>query len=201
MDAINSACFVAASFSTRAPKHLQAAFPQCLQLKGMRKEVAELLRSNKQESARIRVEAVIRENALLQAYDVLELFLELLAVRVQLVERSKDVPLDMTEALASLVYSAQRVQARPPLHMVLVAPCAAAPLSSACMLCGCPFLHVRLVPPPLPCHSCVLAAAQDFPELLVIRAQLAGKYGKEYISEWSSDQMIRKWHVNENLIR
>ena len=35
----------------------------------------------------------------------------------------------------------------------------------------------------------------------MIRAQLAGKYGKEYIGEWSSDQMTRKWHVNENLIR
>ena len=43
---------------------------------------------------------------------VLELFLELLAVRVQLVERSKDVPPDMIEALSSLVYSAQRVQVR-----------------------------------------------------------------------------------------
>ncbi len=76
----------------------------------MRKEVADLLRTNKQENARIRVEAVIRENLLLQAYEVLELFLELLAVRVQLVEKSKDVPPDMIEALSSLVYAASRVQ-------------------------------------------------------------------------------------------
>lgn len=33
----------------------------------MRKEVADLLRINKQESARIRVEGVIRENLMLQA--------------------------------------------------------------------------------------------------------------------------------------
>ena len=102
----------------------------------MRKEVAELLRSNKQESARIRVEAVIRENALLQAYDVLELFLELLAVRVQLVERSKDVPPDMIEALASLVYSAQRVQAGVP----------------RCTCCGC---HALILPIALPHHRIV----------------------------------------------
>jgi hypothetical protein len=81
-----------------------------MQVKNMRKEVADLLRTNKQESARIRVEAVIRENLLLQAFEVLELFLELLAVRVQLVEKSKDVPPDMIEALSSLVYAAQRVQ-------------------------------------------------------------------------------------------
>ena len=42
---------------------------------------------------------------------------------------------------------------------------------------------------------------QDFPELIVIRAQLAGKYGKEYIGEASSDLTCRKWRVNENLIR
>ncbi len=80
----------------------------------MRKEIADLLRANKQENARIRVEAVIRENLLLQAYDIFELFLELLAVRAQLVEKSKDVPPDMIEALSSLVYSAQRVQVRHP---------------------------------------------------------------------------------------
>ena len=36
------------------------------QLKQMRKEVADLLRANKQENARIRVETVIRENLTLQ---------------------------------------------------------------------------------------------------------------------------------------
>lgn len=77
----------------------------------MRKDIADLLRTNKQESARIRVEAVIRENLLLQAIETLELFVELLAVRVQLIEKAKDVPPDMMEALGSLVYASQRVQA------------------------------------------------------------------------------------------
>ncbi len=40
------------------------------QVKSMRKEVADLLRTNKQENARIRVEAAMRENLLLQAYEV-----------------------------------------------------------------------------------------------------------------------------------
>jgi hypothetical protein len=44
------------------------------------------------------------------------------------------------------------------------------------------------------------AEMQDFQELIVIRAQL-GKFGKEYITEASSDYTCRKWHVNENLIR
>ncbi len=79
----------------------------------MRKEIADLLRTSKQENARIRVETVIRENLLLQAFEVLELFMELLAVRAQLVEKSKDMPPDMIEALSSLVYSAQRLQVGP----------------------------------------------------------------------------------------
>lgn len=37
-----------------------------LQIKQMRKEVADLLRTGKQEYARIRVEGVIRENLLMQ---------------------------------------------------------------------------------------------------------------------------------------
>ena len=76
----------------------------------MRREIADLLRTSKQENARIRVETVIRENLLLQAFETLELFMELLAVRAQLVEKSKDMPPDMIEALSSLVYSAQRLQ-------------------------------------------------------------------------------------------
>ena len=40
-----------------------------LQLKNSRKEVANLLRTGKAENARIRVETVMREEAMLQAYD------------------------------------------------------------------------------------------------------------------------------------
>ena len=86
------------------------------QVKNMRKEIADLLRTSKQENARIRVETVIRENLLLQAFETLELFMELLAVRAQLVEKSKDMPPDMIEALSSLVYSAQRLQVFSAVH-------------------------------------------------------------------------------------
>lgn len=72
--------------------------------------MAELLRTNKQEHARIRVEAVLREANLLKAYDILELFTEMLAVRVAIIEKSKDTPLDMLESLSSIVYASQRIQ-------------------------------------------------------------------------------------------
>ena len=112
----------------------------------MRKEVADLLRTNKQENARIRVEAAMRENLLLQAYEVLELFLELLAVRVQLVERSKDVPPDMIEALSSLIYSAQRVQAsaRSPQQPLSRHPLACIDGTTHRSVCG---AHCNALPP------------------------------------------------------
>ena len=50
----------------------------------------------------------------LQAYEVLEIFLELLTVRLQMIEKSVDIPNDMFECLASLVYAASRVQVSPP---------------------------------------------------------------------------------------
>ena len=82
----------------------------CLQLVQLRREVAGLLRANKQDNARIRVEAVIQEQKMLRAYDIIEVFVELLAVRVELIAKSKDIPPDMLEAVSSVVYAAQRIQ-------------------------------------------------------------------------------------------
>ncbi|KAL6767639.1 hypothetical protein ACKKBF_B36040 [Auxenochlorella protothecoides x Auxenochlorella symbiontica] len=78
-------------------------------LKGFRREVADLLRAGKQGNARIRVESVIRETLLLQAFDTLEVYLELLAVRVELLAKTKEMPPDMMEAICSLIYAAERI--------------------------------------------------------------------------------------------
>ncbi|GAB4821969.1 hypothetical protein N2152v2_009015 [Parachlorella kessleri] len=80
-----------------------------MQLKQLRREVAELLKQGKQGNARIRVEAVIRENLTLQAYDIIELFLELVSVRVPLMEKAKEMPPDMMEAICSLIYAGDRM--------------------------------------------------------------------------------------------
>ncbi|KAL3159859.1 hypothetical protein ABBQ38_010260 [Trebouxia sp. C0009 RCD-2024] len=81
-----------------------------LSMKQQHKEVADLIRANKQGNARIRVEAVIRDHQTLQAYELIELFLELMAVRVQLIEKTKEMPADMTEAMSSLIYASHRLQ-------------------------------------------------------------------------------------------
>ncbi|GIL78779.1 hypothetical protein Vretifemale_8188 [Volvox reticuliferus] len=86
-----------------------------VQLKQSQKDIADLLRSGKQEYARIRVEGIIREKYLMQAYEILELYLELLTVRVQLLTKTKELPRDMMEAVSSIIYAAQRISDLPEL--------------------------------------------------------------------------------------
>lgn len=84
----------------------------------MRREIAGLLREGKDEHAWIRVEAVHREQNLTAGYEILELYLELVAVRAQLLEKAKEPPRDMVEALTSLMYAAPRVADLPELFDV-----------------------------------------------------------------------------------
>ena len=71
------------------------------------------MRAGKTESARIRVEAVLRDAALLAAFDILELHADLLGVRAGVLERldaaAEGVPADMVECVSSLAYAAVRV--------------------------------------------------------------------------------------------
>ena len=89
-----------------------------VQMSHMRKEIADLLRAGRQDYAWIRVEATIREKNLSTAYEILELYLELLAVRSCLLEKAKGVPADMVEAITSLLYAAPRVADLPELLQV-----------------------------------------------------------------------------------
>jgi hypothetical protein len=78
-------------------------------MKQLRREVSELLRAGKQGNARIRVEAVMREDRMLKAYEILELYLELLAVRAELLSKTREIPPDMVEAICSLIYAGERI--------------------------------------------------------------------------------------------
>jgi vacuolar protein sorting-associated protein IST1 len=54
-----------------------------------RKEISNLLASGKEESARIRVEHVIREDYNMEALEILELYCELLLARFGLLEQGR----------------------------------------------------------------------------------------------------------------
>ncbi|KAI4386474.1 hypothetical protein MLD38_004405 [Melastoma candidum] len=79
-----------------------------LLLKQMRKEIAQFLQVGQEAIARIRVEHVIREQNIMAAYDILELFCEFVHARVPIIENQKECPSDLREAIASIIFAAPR---------------------------------------------------------------------------------------------
>ncbi|PNH10219.1 IST1-like protein, partial [Tetrabaena socialis] len=200
-----------------------------VQLKQSQRDIAELLRNGKQEYARIRVEGVIREKLLLQAYEILELYLELLTVRTQLIAKTKELPRDMMEAISSIIYAAQRINDLPELATLRTlfvtkygkeyATEAAADATTAkwqayeILELYLELLTVRtqliaktkeLPRDMMEAISSIIYAAQrinDLPELATLRTLFVTKYGKEYATEAAADATTAKWQVNANLIR
>ncbi|PIN14502.1 Spindle pole body protein [Handroanthus impetiginosus] len=78
------------------------------QVKQMKKEIAQLLESGQDRTARIRVEHVIREEKLMAAYDLLEIYCELIVARLPIIESQKNCPIDLKEAIASVIFASPR---------------------------------------------------------------------------------------------
>ncbi len=79
-------------------------------MKIQKKDIAKLLGDNKEEKARIRTEAVIREDFKLEAYDILSLLCELLHERMGLITSMKECPPDMVESVSTLIWAAPRCE-------------------------------------------------------------------------------------------
>ncbi|KAL5726124.1 hypothetical protein ACHQM5_009194 [Ranunculus cassubicifolius] len=79
-----------------------------LTLNQMRKEISQLLQSGQESIARIKVEHVIREMNMQAAYDILEIFCELVYARVPILESQRECPPEMKEAVASIIFAAPR---------------------------------------------------------------------------------------------
>jgi vacuolar protein sorting-associated protein IST1 len=79
------------------------------QNKQMEKEISELVKQEKDEMARLRVEQLVREQRLLEAYDVLELFCEIIITRLQLIHMYPEIPDDVVEAVHTLTWVSLRV--------------------------------------------------------------------------------------------
>ena len=54
------------------------------------------------------VEHVIREHNIMAAYDIIELFCELIVARLSIIESQSKCPLDLREVLSSLIFAAPR---------------------------------------------------------------------------------------------
>ena len=74
------------------------------------KQVAILLQQAKDESARIRCEAILHEKNLVTAMELLTLMCELLVARTALITASKTCPVDLEEGIASIIYCASRIE-------------------------------------------------------------------------------------------
>lgn len=98
--------------------------------KQQRREMAQLIEVGKVQSARIRVENIIRSDITTELHEILELYCELLLARSQLLEQSPtpaasnassltSIPLDpaLEEAVRSIIYAAPRTEVKE-LHAV-----------------------------------------------------------------------------------
>lgn len=77
-----------------------------IQVKMMKKEVADLLAAKKDEKARIKVEAVIREDFTIESYEILVIMLDLLFQRTKQLENSKQCPAELLESVSSVIWAA-----------------------------------------------------------------------------------------------
>ncbi|KAM9301454.1 IST1 homolog [Gastrophryne carolinensis] len=75
-----------------------------------RKEIADYLASGKDERARIRVEHIIREDYLVEAMEILELYCDLLLARFGLIQSMKELDPGLSEAVSTLIWAAPRLQ-------------------------------------------------------------------------------------------
>lgn len=75
-----------------------------------RKEIADYLATGKIERAKIRVEHIIREDYLVEAMEVTEMYCDLLLARYGLIQQMKDLDEGLAEAISSLIWASPRLQ-------------------------------------------------------------------------------------------
>ncbi|CAM8885570.1 unnamed protein product [Rhodiola kirilowii] len=89
-----------------------------IQIKQMRRDIAKLLETGQEATARIRVEHIIREENMMAAQEILELFCELISVRIPIIETQRECPLDLKEAISTVCFAAPRCADLPELMHV-----------------------------------------------------------------------------------
>ncbi|ESW28210.1 hypothetical protein PHAVU_003G268000 [Phaseolus vulgaris] len=81
----------------------------------MRRDIALLLQSGQDATARIRVEHVMREQNVLAANEFIELFCELIVARLSIIAKQRECPADLKEGIASLIFASPRCSEIPEL--------------------------------------------------------------------------------------
>lgn len=74
-----------------------------------RKEIAEYIASGKSERAKIRVEHIIREDYMVEAMEIVEMYCDLILARFGLVTQMKELDEGLAEAISTLIWVAPRM--------------------------------------------------------------------------------------------
>ncbi|OXU24123.1 hypothetical protein TSAR_010137 [Trichomalopsis sarcophagae] len=75
-----------------------------------RKEIADYIAAGKVERARIRVEHIIREDYMVEAMELLEMYCDLLLARFGLIQQMKTLDDGLSEAISTIIWAAPRIQ-------------------------------------------------------------------------------------------
>ncbi|CAG0913137.1 unnamed protein product [Notodromas monacha] len=75
-----------------------------------RKEIADYIAAGKFERAKIRVEYIIREDYLVEAMEIVEMYCDLLLARFGLIQQMKTLDEGLAESISSLIWVAPRLQ-------------------------------------------------------------------------------------------
>lgn len=78
-------------------------------MKQQMREISKLLDESppKEEKARIRAEALIRDDGVVEAYEILQLTCELLGERIKLISSEKACPDDLKSSISTLVWASK----------------------------------------------------------------------------------------------
>ncbi|XP_063982869.1 IST1 homolog [Diachasmimorpha longicaudata] len=75
-----------------------------------RKEIADYIAAGKLERAKIRVEHIIREDYMVEAMELMEMYCDLLLARFGLIQQMKNLDEGLAEALSTVIWAAPRLQ-------------------------------------------------------------------------------------------
>eukprot|EP01038_Epipyxis_sp_PR26KG_P011303 gene11303-15163_t len=78
-------------------------------VKHQKREISQLLAEHKDEKAKIKVEHIIRDDFVIEGYEILELYLELLHERIRQITNSNECPEDLIQSVSSLIWAANNV--------------------------------------------------------------------------------------------
>ena len=81
-----------------------------INIKNISKELSILLNNNKEENARIRCESLIAEENILKVFEIMNVYCEMLLIRINYIEVEIKCPDEMLENIASIIYCAKRLE-------------------------------------------------------------------------------------------